>query len=77
MSPSGISASLSCSTGCLAGRSAGKGGVVLAELLSHRSQVPGADDETPLLAVSRSGTRVSSLTVLGPQELLDAWTSAR
>jgi hypothetical protein len=45
----------------------------LAELISHRSQVPGADDETPLLAVSRSGTRVSSLTVLGPQELLDAW----
>ena len=45
----------------------------LAELISHRSQVPGADDETPLLAVSRSGMRVSSPTALGPQELLDAW----
>jgi uncharacterized protein len=45
----------------------------LAELISHRSQVPGANDETPLLAVSRSGMRVSSLTALGPQELLDAW----
>jgi hypothetical protein len=45
----------------------------LADLITHRSQVPGADDSTPLLAVSRSGMRVSSLTALGPQELLDAW----
>jgi hypothetical protein len=45
----------------------------LADLISHRAQVPGADDATPLLAVSRSGMRVSSLTALGPQELLDAW----
>ena len=45
----------------------------LADLISHRAQVPGAGDATPLLAVSRSGARVSSLTVLGPQELLDAW----
>jgi hypothetical protein len=45
----------------------------LADLINHRSQVPGADDSTPLLAVSRSGVRVSSLTVLGPQELLQAW----
>ena len=45
----------------------------LAALITHRSQVPGADDSTPLVAVSRSGTRVSSLTALGPQELLDAW----
>jgi uncharacterized protein len=45
----------------------------LADLISHRSQVPGADDATPLLAVSRSGMRVSSLTALGPDELLDAW----
>jgi len=45
----------------------------LADLISHRSQVPEAGDATPLLAVSRSGMRVSSLTALGPQELLDAW----
>ena len=45
----------------------------LADLITHRSQVPGADDATALLAVSRSGTRATSLTVLGPQELLDAW----
>ena len=37
------------------------------------SPVPGADDTTPLLAVSRSGTRVSSLTAMGLRELLDAW----
>jgi hypothetical protein len=45
----------------------------LADLITHRSQVPGADDSTPLLAVSRSGMRTSSLAGLGPQELLDAW----
>jgi hypothetical protein len=45
----------------------------LAELITHRSQVPGADDATALVAVSRSGTRAASLTVLGPQALLDAW----
>jgi len=45
----------------------------LADLITHRSQVPGADDATALLAVSRSGTRATSLTVLGPQDLLDAW----
>jgi uncharacterized protein len=45
----------------------------LADLITQRSQVPGADDATTLLAVSRSGTRATSLTVLGPQALLDAW----
>jgi hypothetical protein len=42
------------------------------DLISHRSQASGVDDVTPLLAVSRSGMRVASLTALGPQEFLDA-----
>lgn len=45
----------------------------LAELITHRSKVPGAGDATPLLAATRSGARVSSLTVLGPEDLIAAW----
>lgn len=45
----------------------------LADLITHRSKVPGADDATPLLAATRSGARVSSLTVLGPEDLIAAW----
>ncbi|MGH3171459.1 MAG: ATP-binding protein, partial [Trebonia sp.] len=45
----------------------------LADLITHRSKVPGADGATPLLAVTRSGARVSSLTVLGPEDLIAAW----
>ncbi len=45
----------------------------LAALIAHRSQVPGADDSTPLLAVARSGVAVSSATALGPEDLLAAW----
>jgi uncharacterized protein len=45
----------------------------LTDLVVHRSKVPGAGDATPLLAVTRSGTRVSGLTVLGPDDLLTAW----
>lgn len=45
----------------------------LAALITHRSKVPGANESTPLLAVTRSGARVNSLTTLGPEELLAAW----
>jgi AAA+ ATPase superfamily predicted ATPase len=47
----------------------------LARLLLHRSQVPGADETTPLVAVSRSGATTSGLLVLGPEELLTAHTT--
>lgn len=45
----------------------------LARLALHRSQLPGADDATPLLAVSRSGVATSGIRTLGPDELLGAW----
>ncbi|MBT2528419.1 ATP-binding protein [Streptomyces sp. ISL-99] len=45
----------------------------LAKLIAHRSQLPGADDATPLLAVSRSGATVDGVQVVGPEELLTAW----
>ncbi|MEV8311106.1 DUF234 domain-containing protein [Streptomyces flavidovirens] len=45
----------------------------LAKLIVHRSQLPGADDATPLLAVSRSGATVDGVQVVGPEELLTAW----
>jgi uncharacterized protein len=44
----------------------------LARLVLHRSQVPGADATTPLVAVSRSGASTAGLLVLGPEELLTA-----
>lgn len=45
----------------------------LGELAAQRSQLPGATDETPLFAVSRSGSRVRNFPVLGPDDLLAAW----
>ena len=45
----------------------------LARLIIHRSQLPGADDKTPLLAVSRTGTTTTGATVLTPDDLLTAW----
>lgn len=44
----------------------------LARLVLHRSQVPGADETTPLVAVSRSGASTAGLLVLGPEDLLTA-----
>lgn len=44
-----------------------------ARLIVHRSQLPGADDQTALLAVARSGCTVEGLAVLGPDDLLQAW----
>src|ERR1022692_2482883 len=38
----------------------------LAELIAHRSKMPGADESTPLLAVARSAVAVDSLRAFGP-----------
>lgn len=48
----------------------------LARLIVHRSQLPGADDSTPLVAVSRTGTTASGVTTLTPDDLLTAWDHA-
>jgi uncharacterized protein len=45
----------------------------LADLVTYRAQVPGAVESTPLVVVSRSGTRVATPLMLGPEELLAAW----
>jgi len=45
----------------------------LARLVVHRSQVPGADETTPLLAVSRTGSSARGVRTITPEELLDAW----
>lgn len=44
-----------------------------ARLVLHRSQLPGADDDTDLMAVSRSGSTVESVRILTPEDLLAAW----
>jgi len=45
----------------------------LSRLVIHRSRLPGADDGTPLLAVSRTGATTSGVTILTPDDLLAAW----
>ncbi|MEU7573608.1 DUF234 domain-containing protein [Micromonospora sp. NPDC049240] len=45
----------------------------LGRLLHHRARLPGADEDTPTVAVVRSGRAVDGVTVLGPEELLTAW----
>ncbi len=47
----------------------------LARLMVHRSRLPGADDSTPLLAVSRAGTTVDAVAAFGPDDLIAAWRS--
>lgn len=44
-----------------------------ARLVVHRSQLPGATDATPMLAVSRSGSTAEGVTVVSPEDLLAAW----
>jgi hypothetical protein len=46
----------------------------LAKLITHRSQLPGADQSMPLVAVTRTAATVSSVPALGPADLLSAWT---
>lgn len=45
----------------------------LARLITHRSQLPGADDATPMIAVTRNGASTDGVPVIGPEELLSAW----
>lgn len=45
----------------------------LARLLVHRTQLPGAVDTTPLVAVSRTGGTAQGVRMITPEELLDAW----
>jgi AAA+ ATPase superfamily predicted ATPase len=45
----------------------------LARLLIHRSELPGADDSTPLLAVARTGSTAAGINCLGPADLIAAW----
>lgn len=49
----------------------------LTGLLRGRDRVPGADDDTPLIAVSRAGIDVDGLAAgYGPADLIDAWGGA-
>jgi DNA-binding transcriptional ArsR family regulator len=49
------------------------GGKDLSELIVHRSKMPGADDSTPLVVVTRNGIDVDGPLALGPEDLLAAW----
>lgn len=43
------------------------------KLVEHRSKLPGADEDTPLLAVARSGCEVDRVQHIGPDTLIGAW----
>jgi AAA+ ATPase superfamily predicted ATPase len=45
----------------------------LAQLATPRSQLPGAGADTSLLAVSRSGSTVRGVRILGPADVLEGW----
>jgi AAA+ ATPase superfamily predicted ATPase len=45
----------------------------LARLGAHRSRMPGCDETTPLMGVSRSGSSIEGVMVIGPDELLAAF----
>jgi hypothetical protein len=45
----------------------------LAALKAHRAQLPGADESTPLLAVTRSGCTAEGIDALAPEDLIAAW----
>lgn len=45
----------------------------LARLIVHRSQLPGASESTPLIAVSRTPVIASGVTAIRPADLLAAW----
>lgn len=45
----------------------------LTRLIVHRSQLPGADESTPLVAVARSGSTAAGIRTIGPEELISAW----
>jgi AAA+ ATPase superfamily predicted ATPase len=48
----------------------------LARLLNHRARLPGADENTPLLAVTRTATTMTGVQALGPDDLTAAWRSS-
>ncbi|MER7457559.1 DUF234 domain-containing protein [Micromonospora sp. NPDC126480] len=45
----------------------------LRRLLVHRSRLPGADDDVPLVAVSRSGVAADGVRAVSPEDLLGAY----
>ncbi len=45
----------------------------LHRLVVHRSQLPGATENTPLVAISRTGGNVEGVLTLRPEDLLAAW----
>jgi AAA+ ATPase superfamily predicted ATPase len=45
----------------------------LAALIVHRSKMPGADESTPLLAVTRGAAGTDAVQTLTPADLLTAW----
>ena len=45
----------------------------LGALVAHRDRLPGADADTALVAVSRSGCSVEGVVHLGPTDLIQAW----
>ncbi|QDY06734.1 DUF234 domain-containing protein [Micromonospora sp. HM134] len=45
----------------------------LGRLTLHRPRLPGADEQVPLLAVTRAGAVVDGVRVLTPEDLLTAW----
>ncbi len=44
-----------------------------ARLIVHRSQLPGADETTPLFAVARAGVAVDGVRAVSPEQLVTAW----
>ncbi|MDN5854921.1 MAG: DUF234 domain-containing protein, partial [Actinomycetia bacterium] len=47
----------------------------LAKLITHRTQLPGADVDTPMIAISRSGSSVDGITTYTPESLIAAWNA--
>lgn len=45
----------------------------LGQMLHHRSRLPGADEETEPLAVSRSGLTTDGVKGLSPEDVLTAY----
>lgn len=45
----------------------------LARLRTHRAQLPGAEENTPLIVVSRNGGAVEGTIRIGPDDLITAW----
>lgn len=45
----------------------------LSRLLTHRTQLPGAEVDTPLVVISRSGCLVDGVRHYGPADLIAAW----